>query len=354
MRVLFDCRFIRFPRHDGVSRYTAGLVSALSRTHDVAMLICDPGQLAMLPELPWHLASAPWDPAEPLLARRIRQLRPDVVFSPLQITGSWRRDYGLVLTLHDVIYHRHRTPPRNLPAAMRLLWRLYHLAWWPQRAMLDRADEVVTVSNTTAELIAAHRLTRRRVTVVPNAPGETVLRRPGPASKTLVYAGSFMPYKNVLTLVRAAELLPDYTLHLISAVPPAERHRLQACATRARLVFHDGADERTYQELLSTATALLTASRDEGFGLPVVEAMAAGTPVVLSDIPALREVAGDAGCYADPDDPAAFAGAVRMLEKSQVWADRSAASVRQAAGYSWEHSAAILAEVLERVGQGRV
>lgn len=179
VKVLFDCRFIRVPRHDGISRYTAGLVGELSRLHDVEMLICDTAQLALLPDLPWHLAGSPWSLREPFVARRIRKLRPDVVFSPLQTMGSWQRTYGLVLTLHDVIFHRHRTPPPVFSAPLRLAWRLCHLAWWPQRVLLDRADEVVTVSDTTARLMARHRLTRRCAV----RPGCTPIRTIPPRSR---------------------------------------------------------------------------------------------------------------------------------------------------------------------------
>lgn len=53
MRILFDCRYTRFERHDGVSRFTAGLVTALAKQHPVTMLISDERQLALLPDLPW-------------------------------------------------------------------------------------------------------------------------------------------------------------------------------------------------------------------------------------------------------------------------------------------------------------
>ena len=102
----------------------------------------------------------------------VRKLKPDVVFSPMQTMGSWGRDYGLVLTLHDLIYYENRTPPRDLPAFVRGLWRLYHLAWWPQRMLLNRADAIVTVSETSAGLIRRHRLTKRPLTVVHNAADE--------------------------------------------------------------------------------------------------------------------------------------------------------------------------------------
>jgi glycosyltransferase involved in cell wall biosynthesis len=356
MKIVADCRYVRVGRHDGISRYTVGLVTALAGVageHELTMLVSEPGQLQHLPDLPWHRVSAPTSPREPLVARQVTALAPDVVFTPMQTMGSWRRTYPLVLTLHDLIYYRNRTPPPEFALPIRALWRLFHLAWWPQRALLNRADAVVTVSETTAALIAEHRLTRRPVTVVPNAPDPLPDLPRGERTKALVYMGSFMPYKNVATLAAAMGSLPDHELHLMSRVSDAERARLCALAPGGRLVFHDGVTDADYHDLLRRATALVTASRDEGFGIPLVEAMGLGTPVVASDIPVFREVGADAVAYVPPDDVAGFVRAVRELDDPDVWESRSAASRERAAHYSWESSARILLALLERVAAAR-
>jgi glycosyltransferase involved in cell wall biosynthesis len=102
--------------------------------------------------------------------------------------------------------------------------------------------------------------------------------------------------------------------------------------------------------VLRGATALVSASHDEGFGIPLVEAMALGTPLVVSDIPVFREVGGDAAAYVDPDDVHGFVEAVKELDDPVVWEQRSAAARAQAARYSWAASARILLALLERVG----
>lgn len=353
MRLVVDCRYVTPGLHNGISRYTTGLVHALAGMHPLTMLISDERQLAQLPNMPWARISAPTSIREPLVARQVNRLEPDVVFSPMQTMGTWGRRYALLLTLHDLIYYRHRTPPPEFAAPIRLLWRLYHLAWWPQRLLLDRADAVVTVSDTSAALIAAHRLTRRPVTVVSNAadpvPDPTRL----PRTRSLVYMGSFMPYKNVETLVRAAVRLPDYRLHLMSKVSVAERDRLTALGAGADLVFHDGADDATYRDVLRAATALVTASREEGFGLPLVEAMALGTPLVVSDIPVFREVGADAAGYFGPDDVEGFVRAIRALDDDATFAAASARARTRAEHYSWERSARVLLEVLQRAVEVR-
>jgi glycosyltransferase involved in cell wall biosynthesis len=351
LKIVVDCRYLRVGRHDGISRYTAGIVTALAQLHPIEVLINDERQLDHLPDgLPWHLVSAPTSWREPFVARQVRRTGADVVFSPMQTMGSWGRNYRVVLTLHDLIYYRHPTPPRNLPAAVRLLWRAFHLAWWPQRVLLNRADDVVTVSETTRDLIARHRLTRREVTVVPNAPDPVpdlpAGQAPPARTRSLVYMGSFMPYKNVELPARAMAQLPGWELHLMSPVTAEQQERLRGLAGEGTLVFHDGASDEVYRDVLRRAKALVSGSRDEGFGLPLVEAMTLGTPVVVSDIPVFREVGGNAGAYVDPDDVAGFVAAVRELDDPEVWAERSAAARIRAAGYDWNSSAKALLALL--------
>ena len=376
MRLLFDARYTRWPRHDGISRYGAGLLTALARlTADddaitLEALIHDERQIPMLPTVPLHRVSAPTSPLEPLLARQINPLRPDVVFSPMQTMGSWGRDYRLILTLHDLIYYTHPTPPRDLSLPLRGLWRAYHTAYWPQRLLLDRADAVVTVSRTTRDLMAAHRLTRRPVTVVPNAADEVPRppqRRNGHAARTLTYMGAFLPYKNAEALVRSLAWLPGYTLHLASRIEPREEARLRALTpAQARVVFHHGISDEDYAQLLDRSTALVTASRAEGYGLPIVEAMARGVPVVVTDMPIFREVTGaDADApsaagtrpgggpaeFADPDDPQDFARAVRRLEDPARWREAAQSGPVRAAAHTWEDSARTLLALVRSLAE---
>jgi len=274
------------------------------------------------------------------------------VVCPMQTMGTLGRKYGLVLTLHDLIYYEHPAPPGFLPAPVRLLWRLYHKAFWPQRVLLNRADIVATISHTTEALMAKYRLTKRPVRIVGNAPqpGQQPRDPEDGADKSLLYMGSFMPYKNVETMIRGMAGLPEFTLHLLSRITPQRRAELEALVPAgADVRFHNGVTDEEYNALLAKATALVSLSRAEGYGLPLVEAMALGTPVIASDIPIFREVGSDAASYVDPDSPAAFTAAVQELRDRQFWQKCSRRSVERAADFSWEDSARQLLSVAEEI-----
>jgi glycosyltransferase involved in cell wall biosynthesis len=348
VKIVIDARFTRTDHHDGISRYGASLIAATARIADVSMLISDPRQLALLPDVPYTLINSPISPLELFVARKVNPLGPDVVVCPMQTMGSWGRKYGLVLTLHDLIYYEHPAPPGFLPAPVRLLWRLYHKAFWPQRLLLNRADIVATISRTTEALMAKYRLTRRPVRIISNAPQpDQEPRDPAAgADHSLVYMGSFMPYKDVETMVAGMAGLPDFTLHLLSRITPQRRAELEVLIPPgAKVVFHNGVTDDEYSTLLKRATALVSLSRAEGYGLPLVEAMSLGTPVIASDIPIFREVGGKAASYVDPGSAAGFAAAVMKLRDDEHWQEVSRLSVARAREFSWDESARQLVEV---------
>jgi len=352
VKIVVDARFTRTDHHDGISRYGASLIAATAKIADVSMLISDTRQLALLPDVPYTLINSPLSPVELFVARKVNPLGADVVVCPMQTMGSWGRKYGLVLTLHDLIYYEHPAPPGFLPAPVRVLWRLYHKAFWPQRLLLNRADAVATISRTTEALMAKYRLTSRPVRIISNAPQPAQEPRSpaAGADRSLVYMGSFMPYKNVETMLAGMADLPDFTLHLLSRITPQRKTELEALVPAgARVLFHNGVTDDEYAQLLKRATALVSLSKAEGYGLPLVEAMALGTPVIASNIPIFREVGGDCASYVDPASPADFAAAAQSLRDDAHWQDVSRESVRRAAGFSWDESARQLVDVAHDV-----
>jgi len=361
MRIGFDARYIRWDHHDGISRFSVGLITELAKlvgvnnNDELLVIVSDERQLPLLPDLRHIMVSSPTGVREPWVAKQINSAGLDIVFSPMQTMGSRGRNYQLVLTVHDLIYYRHRTPPREFSWPLRLLWRLYHLSWWPQRYLLNRSDAVVTVSDVTARLITEHRLTHRPVFVVPNASDASDSLPPSwsKREKRALYMGSFMPYKNVETLARAAAITPDWEFHFLSKCDVDTQDRLRALAEEGRVIFHDGIPEGEYGQLVNTSLALVTASRDEGFGIPLIEAMSRATPIVVSDIEIFHEVAGDAGTFVSPDNPVDFARALRELADETRWTRASKAALERSRAYSWKQSARMLLDVLKQTFNAR-
>lgn len=358
MRLFFDARFIRTDFHDGISRYTTELGNALARQTAVTFIISDQAQRQFLPKDAAYVELHPvtsW--REPLSSLWLNKHRPDVVVSPLQTIGTVGRRFKMVLTLHDLIYYKHRTPPPQYNHILRLLWRLYHLSYVPQRLTLNGADIVATVSETSKKEILEANLTKRPIIVVPNAARDLseFLEKPVTQGekppRNLVYMGAFIPYKNAETLIKSlAFITPKRTLHLLSRISPARKAQLMKLVPEnAEVIFHGGVSDEEYAKLLADDAIMVSASKAEGYGLPLAEALKLGVPAVVSDMDIFREVAGSGALYADPDSPQDFAAKVASLDSKEQRKKLVASGQKHIAKYSWDDSAKLLLDAVKNL-----
>ncbi len=346
----FDGRYIKPDHPDGISRFSLGLIRELSSLCRLTVLVSDQAVADKLPASVRTINLTPvTSPLEFFTARRLNRLGFSLVFSPMQTTSSFSRRFKLILTLHDLIYYRHRTPPAEFNFFIRIIWRLFHLSYLPQRLLLNKADLVVTVSETTKRQMLQHKLTKRSIEVVYNAADEpeSLIANNQADNRNLVYMGSFIGYKNVETLIRGVALLPEHTLVLLSRISESRRQQLQALATElgAKVRFENGVTETEYHHWLTNSQALVTASLDEGFGIPVIEAMERGLPVVGSNLEIFEEIGGDALISFEPMNPKDFANQVMKLENPETWTKYSHLSLAQAKKFSWRQSAQRLLEI---------
>ncbi len=361
MKVLYDARWILIEnRFDGVSRYTHELAHAMAARDDLEMawLIHDKRQLDKLPKGEYLLANKPENfLAETFtLARKITRAGYTLVYSPFFVMGTLGKRYKLVLTIHDMIYFTHRTPPQWFPWYIRLGWRLFHLTYWPMRWQLNHADIVATVSETARqELIDAH-ATKRPIITVANAVNANFADptpHPHYKSKSFVYMGAFTPYKNVECLIDALALLPDMTLHLCGKMPPVRRpvleQRMRDRGVFDRVVIYDGATDEQYKQALSEARCSISASRLEGFGLPLLEAQQRGLPFIAADTPIFHEIGKDSVLYFDPNSPEAAAECIRRFADQKLSEDYIARGLVNITRYTWTNSATAAAKVCDRI-----
>jgi glycosyltransferase involved in cell wall biosynthesis len=277
----------------------------------------------------------------------------DVLHSPANlgpITGPFAR----VLTLHDLLYRRH---PELLTPAMR----------WGTEALLPaaarRAHRVVTVSRASRdEIVAELGIPSERIDVVPNgvtspAAGDAAAARTRLAAgdrQIALSVASDLPHKNLASLLDALALIPSDERPVLALAGhgtdgPRLRDHALFLGVEEDLRLIGAVSVRELEDLYAAADVLVTTTRYEGFGIPILEAMARGVPVACSDLPVLREIAGEAARWLDPDEPGTVAGAIRELLGGGPEAGRlREAGLERARRFSWKAAAAATAASYER------
>jgi glycosyltransferase involved in cell wall biosynthesis len=256
------------------------------------------------------------------LPRLLRRRRPQLGHFQHALPLGWAGKS--VVTLHDLHFERD-------PGVMGLADRLTFKTVVPRAA--KRADHVIAVSERTKrDAIELYGIAPDKITVTPHGVDPAFTPGDGAHGGYVLFVGAIQARKDPLAAASAAEAVG---LPLVAAGP--EKEPALADALRARGVDVRGWLEKPQlAELYRAAAAFILPSRYEGFGVPALEAMASGTPVVVSDDPALREVVGDA---AAPNLAAALADRER-------W---SRAGIERAQRFSWEESARVTADVYRKV-----
>jgi glycosyltransferase involved in cell wall biosynthesis len=288
--------------------------------------------------------------------RLLRQERPDVVMNlkhALPLWGPGRQ----VFVMHGADWIAF---PANYPLAD----RLYHRLALP--LYLRRADRVITVSADAARRIAArapaaeaklamvhHGVGPEFARVLDPARLAAVRARYGLPERFLLYVGQIYPMKNVGGILQAFARLRERIPH---ALVLAGKRAVNAEAD-LRLMAELGLEDRVVETgwveaadlpaLYSLADLFVFPSLYEGFGLPLLEAMACGCPVVTSTAGSCPEVAGDAALLVDPRDPAAIAGAVQLLlDDPGLRAELVARGLERVPRFTWAAAAARTLAVL--------
>ncbi|GAC1439632.1 MAG: glycosyltransferase family 1 protein [Mycobacteriales bacterium] len=303
----------------GVGRYAASLLTALAAYDDelVATAFTFRGRGRLAAVVPPGISAA----ARPAPARGLQELwsrsqwppvellcgRVDVFHGTNFVLPPLRTARGVV-TIHDLSYLRH---PDTVSAASSRYRQLVPRS-------LQRARVVVTPSQTTADEVADEYGDDLPILVTPLGVGpqwaaaqpadDPTRQRLGLPSSYLLFVGTLEPRKDLRTLLAAHRLVPDAPpLVLVGPRGWGPQVDVSGCITPGFL------DDDVLPSVVAGAAALVLPSRDEGFGLPVLEALSAGTPVVASDLAVLREVGGTVTTYAEPGDPSAFAAALLQV-----------------------------------------
>ena len=306
------------------------------------------------------------------LPARFLLRRPDVLFCPIgQIPLGWRGKS--VITIHDLAIYEH---PEWFPSEQNFSTRVV------VPKSLDRASHIIAVSSATQEKL--HEMmpsTAGRVHVIHE--GVDLNEAYAALSQTdsnstrfpfdrdfVLFLGTLEPRKNLLNAFRAfhafLESRPEQAQHVRFIVAGKKGWHTQEIEAELVTInrawkeaepngviqFLGPVTEEEKWNLLARASCLLYPSWDEGFGLPLLEAMAVGTPTIASNRGALPEVGGDAAVYVDPEDIEAMSFALTqcLLIPEGVRQIREI-GIARAAEFSWERAAQETMQILEQVGR---
>jgi glycosyltransferase involved in cell wall biosynthesis len=372
------------PNRRGFGRFARGLLDALARqetdhrfeividrasAHSVAIPSRFARVVVDVSEAPSRAASASGRRRiADLIAmgRAVAQARFDVMFFPSTYSFFPVWSVGkLVVTMHDMLPLTH--PELVFPTlAGRLAWQLKEtVAAW-------RSDRIVTVSQASRRALQAYwGLPEQRFHVITEGPdpmfgprpldpaADALLRRLAiaPGERYLLYVGGLSPHKNLLRLIKAfaqaaaddVKLLLTGDFHdVFHTHVPQIRAAIAAQRLEKRVILTGYIPDDELVFLYSRAYALVQPSLVEGFGLPAVEAMACGAPVIASRAGSLPEVVGPAGVYFDPTDVGSMAGVIGdFLSDFGKRRELAAVAPARAAMFSWDASARALLECFD-------
>lgn len=278
------------------------------------------------------------------LPRIYNKLQSNLIFSPIPEAPIFTK-CRYVVTLHDFI-------PLKFPRLTSPLTQ-YYKHYIPH--VLNQAEHILSDSESTAkDAIAFYKIPSNKITVVPLAYDNQHFKFLDlPTKNYFLYIGRHDAYKNIGRSLTAFSKLPsDYEFWIAGSPDPRFTPSLKTQAEELgildRVKFLSYVSYAELPELINRAIALVFPSLWEGFGLPVLEAMACGTPVITSNLSSIPEVAGEAALLIDPYDESAIANAMKeIITDSQLRNQMRQKGLDRASQFSWQKTASQTAEILK-------
>jgi glycosyltransferase involved in cell wall biosynthesis len=349
------------PHFPGIGRYVRSLAGALAPQLDPSerlTLLTDPEQPLRLDGVKCvPLDVSPFSAGQQWrVPQAVRSLGAHLYHSPYYLM-PYRPGVPTVLTVYDVIPLRY---PQFSTLRSRMLFRL------TTRLALRAARCVIAITeNARQDFIAEFGIRPERITAIPLAADPAFRPQPteavraarekyGLPERFVLYLGSNKPHKNLAGLVQAWLACPDVGQELVIGGAWDERYpeaRQMAGSSGVTTIRWIGrVAEEDLPALYSAAEVFVFPSMFEGFGLPVIEAMACGTPVICSNVTALPEVAGEAAVLIDPRSAQGIAGALeRVMSDERLRGELAEKGLARAGEFSWPRTAAQTLEIYRRL-----
>jgi glycosyltransferase involved in cell wall biosynthesis len=372
MRIGLDARFLTHPQPGGFKTYTENLISALARmdTENEYILYTDRASGDLIGSLnnpnfhgcvvssAYPFVGVLWR-EQVKLARYAKKDRVDLFHSPC-LTAPLNLDCPLVVTVHDMIW----ASPENFTGNISWLLKRRLIDWYnylvPKQA-IRRASAIITVSHASKQSILEHlKLPSEKVVVTHEAAGPAFRQIDDPGRikavrekyrlppDFMLAIGAADPRKNIQNLIQTYQMLPHslkgkhrlvivWTHHFLEQ---EISRRVDELSLTQNVQFLRQVPNEDLVLLYNAAALFVFPSRFEGFGLPLLEAMSCGAPVIAADNSSIPEIAGEAAMYFDALDPQTMTDAMtQTLGDGKTRADLIQMGLARAGTFSWERCA---------------
>lgn len=365
MNIGFDASDLCTGRKDGTTRYTAELANRLPvlAKEDTWNLYgpCSNTTLSVASNTIWHSSPFPLGWTQGRMPFELFRDRPDVLFMPIQQLPIFRpHRMKTVAVIHDLAFHEYHEQFRYKD------WLLLHTF---SAQVANEADAIIAVSKATKDDIEKYYGRKHNVHVIPHgidhdrfrlfsdaekASGFDALHKKYPrmAKPYLLFVGQIQPRKNIVRLVEAFELLKGTNLQLVIAGGHGWNNseiykRITKSVKTSSILVTGAVPDELLPALYTNAEVFILPSLQEGFGIPIIEAAACGTPVVTSNCSSMKEIADGYGVLTNPKDSASIAqGIQEALSKKESYAKKS---IEMASNYSWDNTAQETLRILKEV-----
>ena len=334
-------------KHTGIGRYTQNLISNLPTDPGISVVLVVAPDVAAEPEITkFKKYIAKYHPYTPLAQLEmlyiLRKIKPQLVhFTHSAVTALWPGRY--VVTVHDFIKHQSKGVITTTKSPL-IYWPKYAGFLFVIWTSLRRAVHILVPSQYWKDfIIRNYHIIPDKITVTYEAADAGFYEPSSPASAPtiprpyVIHTGSLYPHKNIGVLIQAIQLLKG-RVHL--ALVCARSAFASRFPPSPYVHFLGLLSDPQLKSALKNAGAYVFPSLIEGFGLPGLEAMAVGTPVIAARASCLPEVYQDAALYFDPQDPVDLASKIRqVLSDSKLRQSLITSGRKQVKKYSWAETA---------------
>ncbi len=336
MKLIFDARVLTHKSYTGIENYTMYILENLSKKIDIGVV--KPKTSNRYLSHLWNHFILPFSSG-------------DVLFCPANTAPIFvPKSKKLVMTVHDVAF-------LTYPKSFSKFFQIYYSFLIPIN--IKRADRIITISEASKnEILRLFPHAKDKIDIIPLGIDkkyrvvENIKKR-----KQILYVGSMNERKNLIGIVEAYESLVKelgYELVIVGnffnlfSLSNEMKEILLRAEKNEKIIFKQGLDDEALIKEYNISTLLIFPSFYEGFGLPPLEAMACGTPVITSNVSSMPEVCGDAALYLDPYNIKDILEKIQyLIDNGDLQKDMVKKGLQRVKNFTWEKSAQQHLEVFE-------